>query len=244
MVCDALARIVVDPGNGMENKRILIIDDDPEILGLLQIMLEREGADVFQANGSEEGLRAFWQVRPDLVILDIMMPNLSGWEICQRIRELADTPIVFLSVLDDEACLVRGLNLGADDYVIKPVKRDVLLARTEAILRRSNSEHCDESTYDDGYLRVDLQRKRVEVGGQQLRLTATEFALLDLLVRNAGGVCTMERIRRRIWGGIEYASSRTVHVFISQLRKKIEPVPHDPRYIFTEHGLGYRFEDG
>lgn len=228
----------------MENKRILIIDDDLEILGLLRIMLEQEGADVFLANGSEEGLRAFWQVRPDLVILDIMMPNLSGWEVCQRIRELADTPIMFLSVLEDEGCVVRGLNLGADDYVTKPVKRNVLLARTKAILRRADSEQRGESAYDDGYLRVDLQRKRVVVEGQPRRLTATEFALLDLLVCNAGGVCTMERIQRRIWGEIEYTSPQTVHVFISQLRKKIEPEPHQPRYILTEHGLGYRFEDG
>lgn len=225
----------------MEGKQILIIDDDVGLVKLMKMVFEAEGAEVATATGGEEGLRLLWKRRPELVILDIMMPYMNGWEVCRRIRELSDVPIIFLTVLQRDEDIVRGLSLGADDYVGKPMKPAVLLARANALLRRRTPEHPTELAYDDGYLCVDLDKKRVEVDGGPVKLTRTEFALLNLLVRNAGRLTPMGQIQQRVWGGTGQVSPQTVHVFISQLRKKIEPDPGEPRYIISEYGMGYRF---
>jgi len=225
----------------MEGKQILVIDDDPEILEIVKIILERARARVNLAQGGEEGLRRLWQVRPDLVILDIMMDDLSGWRVCQRIREFTDVPIILLSSLDEEKHIMRALSAGCDDYISKPVKPNTLLARAGALLNREQPQLDGEPAYDDGYLRVDLRGKRVEVNGCQVKLTPTEFSLLELLVRHNGRLCAMAQIQTYVWGGLEQVTPQTVHVFISQLRKKIEPDPGEPRYIRSEYGMGYRF---
>lgn len=225
----------------MEGKQILVIDDDPQIANLIKITFERSQAEVVTAASGSEGLQLLWQVRPDLVILDIMMPDLSGWEVCQRIRELTDVPIIFLTVLQREEDIVRGLSLGADDYIAKPMKPSVLLARADALLRRQQPERQMERSYDDGYLRVDLDAKYVAVEGRPVKLTRTEYALLKLLISNAGRITPMDQIQDRVWGGTGQVSPQTIHVFISQLRKKIEPDPREPRYIISEYGMGYRF---
>ncbi len=186
-------------------------------------------------------MRLLWQRRPDLVILDVMMPHMNGWEVCRRIRELSDVPIIFLTVLQRDEDVVRGLSLGADDYVGKPMKPAVLLARANALLRRHTPQRPHELAYDDGYLCVDLEKKRVEVDSGPVKLTRTEFALLNLLVRNAGRITPMDQIQQRVWGGTGQVTPQTIHVFISQLRKKIEPDPGEPRYIISEYGMGYRF---
>ena len=225
----------------MEGKQILIIDDDAGLVKLMKLVFEGKGAEVATATGGEEGLRLLWQRRPDLVILDIMMPQMNGWEVCRRIRELSDVPLIFLTALQQEEDIVRGLSLGADDYVGKPMKPAVLLARANALLRRRTPQHPQDLAFDDGYLCVDLEKKRVEIEGRPVKLTRTEFALLNLLVRNAGRITPMDQIRQRVWGGTGQVSPQTIHVFISQLRKKIEPDPGEPRYIISEYGMGYRF---
>jgi len=225
----------------MEGKQILVIDDDPEILEIVKIILEGARARVNLALGGEEGLRRLWQVRPDLVILDIMMDDLSGWRVCRRIREFTDVPIILLSSLDEEKHIMRALSAGCNDYISKPVKPNTLLARTGALLNREQPQLDGEPAYDDGYLRVDLRGKRVDVNGRQVKLTPTEFSLLELLVRHNGRLCAMVQIQTYVWGGIEQVTPQTVHVFISQLRKKIEPDPGQPRYIRSEYGMGYRF---
>lgn len=225
----------------MEQKRILLIDDDPDVIELLQLVFKGEEAKVYSAGSGREGLRLLWQVRPDLVILDIMMQDISGWEVCVRIRELTDVPVIFLTVLDQQKHVVRGLSLGADDYVSKPVDPSILLARAKALLRRRRLEQVGVKDYEDDHLRVNLEAKCVEVEGRPVKLTPTEYALFSLLVRNAGRITGMDQIQERVWGGPEQVSPQTIHVFISQLRKKIEPDPRDPRYIISEYGMGYRF---
>lgn len=224
----------------MEGKQVLIIDDDSQAANLLKMIFESAQATVTTATSGAEGLRLLWQIRPDLIILDVMMPDLNGWDICRRIRELSDVPIIVVSVLRGDEDIVHGFSLGADDYVSKPVQPAVLLARAEALLRRTR-EQPGEPVFDDGYLRVDLEAQRVEVAGGMVRLTPTEYALLSLLVRRAGRVVPMDLIQQEVWGGTDQVSAPTVHVFISQLRKKIEPNPGEPCYIVSEYGMGYRF---
>ena len=229
----------------MEDTQVLVVDDDPETVQLIKIIFEREGAAVATAKGGREGLRKFYRVRPDLVILDLMMDDMDGWEVCRRIRDLTDVPVLILSHQDAEDDVVRGLSLGADDFVGKPVSRDVLLARARALLRRAPPAASNaQAAFDDGHLRVDVRGKRVEVDGELAKLTRTEYRLLELLVRNRGRICTMDHIQDHVWGGEKMVTPETVHVFVSQLRKKIEPARNDHRYIQTEYGIGYRFEGG
>lgn len=212
---------------------------------MLQIQLEQRGYEVVTALSGLEGLKTAYEAHPDLVILDLMMPDMDGWEVCRRLREVSDIPIIMLTVRSRDGDVVRGFESGADDYVTKPFDEGELEARIRAVLRRSNYEsEADPSPtvfYDDGYLHIDLERRVVSVAGEGIDLTPTEFDLLCYLVRHEGRVLTHQHILTEVWGG-EYANRTDyVKLYVRYLRSKIEKDPSEPVYIRTEWGEGYYF---
>lgn len=225
------------------DKKILIIDDDRILCDLLSAIFSNEGAGTFVAYDGNQGLLEFYNQQPDLVLLDQIMPGMNGLKVLERIRELSDVPIIMLSVVDAHDEVVRCLMAGADDYVTKPYKSQVLVARAFAALRRSarSSETLKMFSYNDGYLMFDLEARIVRVAGETVKLSPTEFVLFTYLIRNAGRVCTFEQIFENVWGHNFLSSEGNVHTFIYQLRKKIEPVPSDPIYFISVRGVGYHF---
>jgi len=228
----------------MQNKKILVIDDDVNLGQAIRLTFSRTGAEVFTAVDGRDGLRQFYEHRPDLVILDVRMPDIDGWETCRQIRLLSNVPIIMLTTLDKDEDVLRGFDYGADDFVTKPFSRDVLLARVRAVLRRVEllNEADDHAIYNDDYLNIDLRKRRVIVDGEQAQLTATEFRLLSYLLQNAGQILTYQNILDKVWGWEYQDSIDYVHVYISHLRRKLEADPRNPRYVLTERGIGYRFE--
>ena len=178
------------------------------------------------------------------MILDVRMPDINGWETCRQIRLLSNVPIIMLTTLDNDEDVIRGLDYGADDFVTKPFSREVLLARARAVLRRSEqlAEPEDQQSYNDSYLLIDLRKHRVQVDGQAVQLSSTEFRLLAYLLQNAGQVLTYQNILDKVWGWEYQDSIDYVHVYVSHLRRKLEADPRNPRYLLTERGIGYRFE--
>lgn len=227
----------------MANK-VLIVDDEAAIRDALGRKLRREGFSVVTAANGLEGLRAFHSERPNLVILDIVMPEMDGLTVCQRIREVAETPIVMLSAQAiTEEDIIDGLNAGADEYLVKPIRLNEFAARVQAILRRAQMTGAEAETgYNDGYLSIDLQRRHVHVNGQKVHLTPTEFKLLIVLLENAGRVVSQRDLLEQVWGPEYVDDVYYPRVYISQLRRKIEPDAANPTYILTEHRVGYRFE--
>lgn len=224
-----------------DQDKVLVIEDEPDIRELVEGHLTREGYRTIVAGDGRSGLREFYQHRPDLVLLDIMMPEMDGWEVCRRIREVSDTPIIVLSARAAEADRVRGLNLGADDYLLKPFGQAELLARVRAVLRRYRTPAPEaEDVYADSRLRVDFGQHVVSRRGEEVPLSAREFSLLTLLVKNAGRVLTHEQILDRVWG-FDYDSLDAVKQYISDLRRKLEDDPHHPELIRTVRGVGYRY---
>jgi DNA-binding response OmpR family regulator len=227
-----------------EKTRLLIIDDDEQLLDLLEIYLRNRGYAVTTASGGHKGLRRFYQDRPDLVILDVMMPRMTGWHICERIRDMSDAPIIVLTALGKEDDCVRGLRLGADDYVVKPFGLRELAARVETVLRRAapgEKPKDSEVLYADDYLVIDAGQAEITCGEERVRLTAIELQLLLFLVRNRGRLLTPRQILTNVWGLENMENENYVRLYIWRLRQKIEPDPEEPRYILTAHGLGYRF---
>ncbi len=226
--------------------KVLIVDDDRPVREGLGRQLTRENFEVVMRADGLQGLNAFYSERPDLVILDIVMPGeMDGMTLCRRIREVADTPIVMLSAnAITEEDIVEGLNNGADEYLIKPVRNKEFVARMHAILRRAQTSGSDssEQNYDDGYLSVDLQRRHVHVTGRKVHLTPTEFKLLAVLMENAGHVVSQRNLLEQVWGREYIDDIYYPRVYVSQLRRKIEPNASNPIYILTEHRVGYRFE--
>lgn len=227
----------------LQNKKILVIDDDKALCQNLEIGLSRHGALVVSANNGQSGLKKFYETQPDLVILDLRMPEMDGWETCRLIRLVAQTPIIMLTSVAQEHEVVRGLRKGADDYVTKPFSHDILLARAAALLRRSGLQVVADTTldYDDGYLQIDFERRIVSKAGERIKLSATEFRLLRYLVDHAGRALTNESILNNVWGEESQQNVEYVHVYLSRLRTKLEKDPRNAQYIVTEHGLGYRF---
>lgn len=230
---------------GLTLMRVLIVDDEQAIRDALGSKLRRENFDVTLCGDGLEGLRAFHDVKPDVVILDIIMPGeMDGLTVCKRIREVADTPIMMLSaqaVTEDD--IVEGLTAGADEYLIKPIRLNEFVARVRAILRRSQLVSSEsEQGYNDGYLSVDLQKRHVHVEGRKVHLTPTEFKLLAVLLENAGRVVPQRDLLEQVWGQEYVDDIYYPRVYISQLRRKIEPDVSNPVYILTEHRVGYRFE--
>ena len=230
----------------MGNK-ILAIDDDPGFLRLVEQVLTQKGYEVLTASSGQEGLRILFAHKPDLVLLDVVMTKMDGWQTCQRIRDVSDIPIIMITGQQKaEEDIVRGLDYGADDYLIKPVGNRELVARVRAVLRRTelppSPEARREIIYGDDFLTVDVAQRKVVVNGKQVKFTPREFSLLALLVENAGRILTHKQVLERVWGW-EYTDDLDyVRIYISHLRQKIEPVPTQPRYIITEPGVGYYFQ--
>jgi len=226
----------------MQGKTLLMVDDDIDLCQMIKHTFDAEKMQVFTANDGREGIQAFFQHRPDLVLLDIRMPEMDGWELCRQIRLMSDTPVIMLTTLDEDEEIVRGLKIGADDFVTKPFSREVLLARVQAVFRRAAvlPQPTNSTVYHDGYLMIDLACHEVRREGELIRLSATEFRLLRYMLTHAGRVLTHRSILTNVWGSdcnnLEY-----VHVYLWHLRKKLEKDPRSPNYLVTEHGFGYRF---
>ena len=228
----------------LSNRKILIIDDDPNLCEAVGLILAETGATVYTASGGQSGLRKLYTVRPDLVIIDVMMPDMNGWDVCKHVRLLTDTPVMMLTTLQDEESVVQGFSSGADDFISKPFSGRVLVSRVAALLRRSKKqvpERKDSTGYKDDYLSINLEDRRLMVDGEPIKLTSTEFRLLSYLVQNAGRVVTYSQILENVWGQNYQDSTDYVHVYLSRLRQKLEKNHRQPRYLLTEHGIGYRF---
>lgn len=227
------------------NNKVLVIDDDPAFVRLVEQVITRKGYEVLKAGSGEEGLRLLFHQRPDIVLLDVAMPGMDGWQTCRRIRDICDTPIIMLTGKHNtEGDIVRGLDYGADDYLIKPVGNKELIARTRAVLRRTESPSygVGKTTYSDNLLTVDVAERKITIGGERVRLTPTEFRLFTFLVENAGRVLTHKQLLERVWGWEYVDDIDHVRIYIWHLRQKIEPDPAQPRYIMTEPGVGYYFQ--
>jgi two-component system KDP operon response regulator KdpE len=216
-----------------------VVDDEPQILRALQTTLRGAGYDVDTAATGAEALTKAAARLPEAVILDLVLPDRSGVEVCRELRGWSKAPILILSAVGEETEKVAALDAGADDYVTKPFGLDELLARLRAALRRAGP--TGEPTIEVGDLRIDLEKHAVTRGGEAVRLTPHEFAIVSLLARNEGKLLTHRTILREIWGPAYQVESHYLHVYVSQLRRKIEPDPTRPRYILTEPGAGYRF---
>jgi len=221
---------------------ILVIDDEPQILRALKTILTAQKFRVITAGRGQDGLALAAAHLPDLVILDLGLPDIDGFEVCARLREWTRVPIIVLSVRESEHDKVRALDQGADDYLVKPFGIEELLARIRVALRHSSQAHGDQdSPIKTGDLVIDLARHVVTRDGSEVKLTATEFKLLAYLVQNAGRVLTHQGILTKIWG-FEYMDNvEYLRVFMSQLRKKLENDPKHPQYLISEPGIGYRF---
>ena len=223
-------------------EKILVIDDEETTVELLRLLLERRGFEVIKAYSAEEGLRKAYRHQPDLVLLDIMMPDMDGWEVCKRLREMSDVPIIFLTARSEGKDVVRGLEMGADDYVIKPYDNDELIARVRAHLRRSPKPNMSEElVFNGGEFRINFMNREVRVRNEMKHLTPKEFNLLGVLVRNAGRVVPRNVLVSEGWG-YEYGDAiDRLEVYIRYLRQKLETDPERPEYILTSRGVGYRF---
>jgi two-component system KDP operon response regulator KdpE len=228
----------------MHNNKILIIDDDADFLHLASLLFSKEGAQVFTAHDGLDGLIQIFTQQPDLIILDVMMPAIDGFEFCERIRKVSTAPIIMVTAVNDEQGMLRGLAAGADDFLSKPFNPLILVARARTILRRNGAASSPSipSYLNNGHLSLDVERRSVLVKGKKVRLTSVEFRLLVYLMRNAGKVLTYEHILAHVWGEEDPRNINYVHVHISYLRRKIEENPKDPRYILTVHDIGYIFD--
>lgn len=228
----------------MQGKKVLIIDDDARLRRMMEYTLANAGAEITTAIDGKDGLRSFYSEKPDLVILDLRMPKLDGWDTAKAIRQLSDVPIIMVTARGQDEDIIRGLEMGADDYISKPFSPKVLVARASAVLRRSEIQVSSQpsTTYSDNYLAIDIEGHRVFVDGEETKLTATEFRLLIYLIENAGRVMTFDQILENVWGHDYTDDFNFIRVYIWHLRKKIEKDPQNPEYLQNVQGIGYRFE--
>jgi two-component system KDP operon response regulator KdpE len=227
----------------LQGKKILVIEDDPCMARLVEYCFSETGAQIYSAINGHEGLRQLYLHQPHLVILNIMLPDLDGWQVCSRIRQVSDVPIIILSALGREKDIIRGLDCGAVDYVTKPFSPKILVARAQAALRQAklSAELGKPLIYHDEHLTINLDQCQVLVRGAPVDLTRTEYRLLAYLVENAGTVLTHQQILEHTWGPEYQNSAEYVHVYISRLRQKLEKDPDHPQYLVTKHGVGYSF---
>lgn len=218
---------------------VLVIDDEPQIRRLLRVMLEAGGYQVFDTATGQEGIALAAQRRPDVVLLDLGLPDLDGVTVVKRLREWSRTPIVVLSVRDREDDKIAALDAGADDYVTKPFNSGELLARLRVALRHATAKE-EPAVFQSGHVVVDLASRRVTVKGAEISLTATEYNLLRLLVRHAGKVLTHRQLLREVWGPNAASQTHYLRVYVGHLREKLELDPKEPALILTEPGVGYR----
>ncbi len=225
--------------------RILVVDDERRMVGFIRLNLEQDGFEVIEAYNGTEALERLRDSLPDLILLDVMMPDIDGFEVLRMIREINQVPVIMLTAKGEEDDKVRGLELGADDYVTKPFSPRELVSRVKAVLRRGSTfEEDEEGVIDvDDRLKIDFGRREVWVNDELVKLRPTEYRLLYHLVQNAGWVLTHDQILTKVWGYEYRDEPHYVRLYINYLRKKIEEDPSDPKYILTERGVGYRFVD-
>ncbi len=223
--------------------RVLVVEDEESFSDALSYMLRREGYEVEVAATGPDALTAFERAGADLVLLDMMLPGLSGTEVCRTLRTRSNVPIIIVTARDAEVDKVVGLELGADDYVTKPFSSRELVARIRAVLRRgAEPEELMTGTVEAGPVRMDVDRHVVSVDGAHIAMPLKEFDLLELLLRNAGRVLTRGQLIDRVWGADYVGDTKTLDVHVKRLRSKIEPDPANPKYLVTVRGLGYKFE--
>ena len=231
--------------NQTDKKTILIVEDDENTASLIALYLEREGFMPVTAGDGEAGLTLAETHRPDLVILDLMIPKVDGWEVCRRLRRDSEIPVIMLTARGEEIDRVAGLTLGADDYVVKPFSPRELVARVKAVLRRTSSAPKEEQRIlIHGPVRLDLEKRRLTVDNESVSLTPHEYALMVALMAAPGRTFTRDELLDRLYPtGEAVVIDRVVDVHVGKLRQKIEPIPAEPRYILTARGIGYRFAD-
>lgn len=225
--------------------KILAVDDEKRMVRFIQLNLEQDGFQVITAYNGREALEQVRTQLPDLVLLDIMMPDIDGFEVLKKIREVSTVPVIMLTAKGEEDDRVKGLELGADDYITKPFSPRELVSRIKAVLRRTKSfqeEQIDVVEVDDR-LKIDFSRREVWVEGEKVDLRPTEYRLLYHLVKNAGWVNTHEQLLTKVWGFEYQDEPHYVRLYVNYLRKKLEEDPSNPKYILTERGVGYRFVD-
>ncbi|MCS6918437.1 MAG: response regulator transcription factor [Fimbriimonadales bacterium] len=224
----------------VQKPRILLVEDDAVLCETLQYNLQRERLEVFVADNAEDALQLFNQHQPHLVILDVMLPSRTGFDLCRIIRQHSQTPVLFLTARAAEEDKIRGFELGADDYIVKPFSVAELIARIRSILRRAQPAPAPRIRFGD--VEIDMEARRVYKAGEEVPMTPKEYALLTLLATHPSRVFTRDQLLDHVWGLGTYVSPRTVDVHIRWLRAKVEPDPQHPRYIQTVRGSGYRFE--
>ena len=225
--------------------KILVVEDEESVLDPLELLLTKEGFSIITARDGKEALEKFAQTSPDLILLDLMLPEISGTEVCRQIRIKSSVPIIMLTAKDTEVDKVVGLELGADDYIVKPYSKAELVARIKAVLRRQSSESKpnDLGVISAGPVNIDIDRHLVTINGSTIALPLKEFELLEFLVRNSGRVLTRTQLIDRVWGSDYFGDTKTLDVHVKRLRAKIETDPANPVYIQTIRGLGYKFEN-
>jgi phosphate regulon transcriptional regulator PhoB len=226
-------------------KRIAIVEDEAELASLLEYNLSRHGYQTQVLGGVRDTLKSLEQGRPDLILLDVMLPELDGFELCRQIRKspvLGRIPVLFLTARSDEVDRVLGLEIGGDDYMTKPFSPRELIARVKAHLRREELD-AEPAAFDVGLFRLDRTAHRVFLAGAELELTSTEFNLLDFFLTHPGRAYSREQLLEAVWGEQRYVTPRTVDVHVRRLRERIEEQPDNPRYLTTVRGFGYRFEE-
>ncbi|MCX5991536.1 MAG: response regulator transcription factor [Chloroflexi bacterium] len=229
----------------VSGKTVLVVDDEPHVVEFIAMNLELEGFRVVRAANGYEALEKAAREMPDLVVLDIMMPDIDGFETLEKLRDISAIPVIFLSAKGEEVDRIRGLDLGADDYITKPFGPRELVSRIRAVLRRTEPATAaagSEIAVDDE-LRINFDQRKVIVRGKEVRLRPTEYRLLYQLVTNAGKLMTHEMLLSRVWGTEYRDEDQYVRLYVTYLRQKIEKDPKNPRYILSERGLGYRFKE-
>ncbi len=229
----------------MERRHILVVDDESRIVRFVRMNLELEGFRVSEANAGREAVEKVRNELPDLVLLDVMLPDMDGFEVLKEIRSFSTVPVIMLTVKGEEEDRVRGLDLGADDYITKPFSPRELVSRIKAVLRRTEAAMPASQglVVVDDDLQIDFDQREVIVCGNRVKLRPTEYRLLYHLVNNAGWVMTHEMLLSKVWGHEYRDDHQLLRLYITYLRQKIEPDPANPKYILTEHGIGYRFVD-
>lgn len=222
------------------NDMILLVEDDEALAQLVQLLLERAGYTVKAASNGETGLASAQQTHPDLVLLDILMPDMDGWHVYEALRRITDVPVLFLTALGDEHNIAYGLGLGADDYIVKPFGYKELVTRVKAALSRARRARGEQTIFQTGNLWVNLDTHEVKVDNRLVSLTPTEFQLLSALIQDSGRTVNHDTLLRRVWGA-EYSNRRDyLKLYIWYLRQKVEADPRDPKRIVSERGQGYR----
>jgi DNA-binding response OmpR family regulator len=224
-------------------EKILVVEDDAEFLNLTSTWLQNAGYEVLTAGDGAEGMRRVYSSRPDLVLLDANIPKMDGWEVCRRIRDMSDIPVLMVTVNGQKSDRLKGFTLGADDYITKPVDFHELIARMQAVLRRSGLAKNEDkhSTFNNGDIEIDWGSRQVWVRGVRVKLSPTEFKIISCLIKNRGWIVTHEQLLEKAWGPNYIGDKSFVKLYIRYLRQKIEENPHKPQIIMTERGVGYYF---